>query len=138
MSERPAAPQYVLGRSETESQRLVQQSGFMRPSTERVFHKAGVATGMRVLDLGCGVGDVSFLAAEIVGPTGSVVGIDLDPGVLALARRRARKAGSRESRSSKGPSTVSRQRFRSMPRLAGSSSCTRPTPSRRSRTWPAS
>jgi SAM-dependent methyltransferase len=93
MSNHPAAPQYVLGRSEAESQRLIQQSGFMRPSTERVFHKAGITAGMRVLDLGCGVGDVSFLTAEIVGPKGSVVGIDLDPGVLAVARRRASEHG---------------------------------------------
>jgi SAM-dependent methyltransferase len=48
---------------------------------------------MRVLDLGCGAGDVSFLAAELVGPTGSVVGIDRDPGVLAIARERAREMG---------------------------------------------
>jgi SAM-dependent methyltransferase len=46
---------------------------------------------MRVLDLGCGPGDVSFLAAEFVGPTGSVVGIDRDPGVLATARERAQQ-----------------------------------------------
>jgi 2-polyprenyl-3-methyl-5-hydroxy-6-metoxy-1,4-benzoquinol methylase len=93
MSDKPAAPQYVLGRSDAESQRLIQQSNFMRPSTERVFHKAGITAGMRVLDLGCGVGDVSFLTAEIVGPNGSVVGIDLDPGVLAVARRRASENG---------------------------------------------
>jgi len=85
----PAPPQYVLGRSEAESQRLIKQAAFLRPSTERVFRKAGIAEGMHVLDLGCGVGDVSFLAAELVGPTGSVVGIDFDPGVLALARERA-------------------------------------------------
>ena len=45
---------------------------------------------MRVLDIGCGVGDVSFLAAELVGPTGTVVGIDRNPGVLAVARQRQR------------------------------------------------
>jgi SAM-dependent methyltransferase len=83
------SPQYVLGRSEMESQRLVKQAGFLRPSTERVFRKAGIKEGMHVLDLGCGAGDVSFLAAELVGPTGSVVGIDVDPGVLAFARERA-------------------------------------------------
>jgi 2-polyprenyl-3-methyl-5-hydroxy-6-metoxy-1,4-benzoquinol methylase len=83
------SPQYVLGRSETESQRLVKQASFLRPSTERVFRKAGITEGMHVLDLGCGAGDVSFLAAELVGPTGSVVGIDVDPGVLAFARERA-------------------------------------------------
>jgi SAM-dependent methyltransferase len=50
---------------------------------------------MRVLDLGCGAGDVSLLAAELVGPTGSVVGIDRDPGVLDIARERAREMGSK-------------------------------------------
>jgi len=93
MKTQPDAPQYVLGRSEAESQRLIKQSAFLRPSTERVFRKAGITEGMHVLDLGCGAGDVSFLAAELVGPTGSVVGIDLDPGVLAVARRRANESG---------------------------------------------
>jgi SAM-dependent methyltransferase len=93
MSTQPASPQYVLGRSEVESQRLIKQATFLRPSTERVFQKAGISEGMRVLDLGCGAGDVSFLAAELVGPTGSVVGIDVDPGVLAVARARANERG---------------------------------------------
>jgi SAM-dependent methyltransferase len=93
MSTQPASPQYVLGRSEVESQRLIKQATFLRPSTERVFRKAGISEGMHVLDLGCGAGDVSFLAAELVGPTGSVVGIDVDPGVLAVARARANERG---------------------------------------------
>jgi SAM-dependent methyltransferase len=89
----PAPPEYVLGRSEEESQRLVKQSVFMRPSTERVFRKAGIAAGMRVLDIGCGAGDVSFLVADLVGPSGRVVGVDRDPGVLCLARQRANESG---------------------------------------------
>jgi SAM-dependent methyltransferase len=93
MPAKPALPDYVLGRSEKESQRLVKQSQFMRPSTERVFRKAGIVTGMRVLDTGCGAGDVSFLVAELVGPAGSVVGIDRNPAVLDLARERAGAAG---------------------------------------------
>jgi SAM-dependent methyltransferase len=93
MQTQPVAPEYVLGRSEMESQRLIRQSSSMRPSTERVFEKAGINAGMRILDLGCGVGDVSFLAAELVGPQGSVVGIDVNPGVLAVARRRAHESG---------------------------------------------
>jgi SAM-dependent methyltransferase len=48
---------------------------------------------MRVLDIGCGVGDVSFLAAELVGPAGAVMGIDRDPGVLRFARERAKGNG---------------------------------------------
>jgi SAM-dependent methyltransferase len=93
MENQPASPQYVLGRSESESRRLIRQANFVRPSTERVFRKAGITAGMRVLDVGCGAGDVSFLAAELVGPTGSVLGIDLNPGVLELARRRAQESG---------------------------------------------
>ncbi len=85
-------PEYVLGRSEAETQRLIDQARFVRPSTERVFRKAGITAGMRILDLGCGAGDVSLLAAELVGPTGSVVGIDVDPCVLSIACRRARDA----------------------------------------------
>ena len=93
MSVQATPPEYVLGRSERESQRLIKQSAFLRPSTERVFQKAGLSAGMRVLDIGCGVGDVSFLAVEFVGPTGTVVGIDRDPGVLAVARQRASESG---------------------------------------------
>jgi len=43
---------------------------------------------MRVLDVGSGMGDVAMLAADIVGPSGDVVGIDKDPGVVENARRR--------------------------------------------------
>jgi SAM-dependent methyltransferase len=91
MEDPPGTPHYVLGRSESESQRLIKQSSFLKPFTERIFRRAGLGPGMHVLDLGCGAGDVSFLAAEFVGPTGSVVGIDRDPGVLAIARQRAQQ-----------------------------------------------
>lgn len=48
---------------------------------------------MRVLDLGCGVGDVSLLAAPLVGHDGSVTGIDLDERALDLARVRSQERG---------------------------------------------
>jgi SAM-dependent methyltransferase len=57
--------------------------------TRRFFEDAGISTGMKVLDVGSGAGDVAFIAAEIVGPAGSVVGIDVNPDVLATARLRA-------------------------------------------------
>ena len=44
---------------------------------------------MRVLDLGCGIGDVTLIAARIVGPHGSVTGLDLDSVALDTARERA-------------------------------------------------
>jgi len=38
--------------------------------------EAGIGKGMQVLDIGCGSGDVGFLAAELAGPDGEVVGLD--------------------------------------------------------------
>lgn len=61
--------------------------------TERWLIEAGIAPGMRVLDVGCGRGDVSLLVARLVGAEGDVVGVDLDPGGLAVARKRAAEAG---------------------------------------------
>jgi len=43
---------------------------------------------MRVLDIGCGMGDVSLLAARLVGPSGHVTGIDRDLVVIEKARER--------------------------------------------------
>jgi ubiquinone/menaquinone biosynthesis C-methylase UbiE len=48
---------------------------------------------MQVLDVGCGVGDVSFLLAALVGPEGSVVGVDLDAEALKLAEERRTAQG---------------------------------------------
>jgi SAM-dependent methyltransferase len=73
-----------------EDERLVSQARLFDPLTRRLFEQAGLAPGMRVLDLGSGAGNVSLLAAEFVGPTGAVVGIEADPAAVDLARRRTR------------------------------------------------
>lgn len=84
---------YPLGRSDTETRRLMQQGAFQRVFTQRFLTTAGLAPGMRVLDAGSGAGDVALLAGELVGPEGSVVGTDVNPAVLAVARERALAAG---------------------------------------------
>lgn len=71
---------------------LVHQSRLFADSTRRVLLDAGLAKGMRVLDIGCGVGDISLLCAELVGPKGEVIGVDRDPEALEMARERARAA----------------------------------------------
>lgn len=47
---------------------------------------AALRPGERVLDVACGTGVVARLAAQQVGPTGAVAGLDLNPGMLAVAR----------------------------------------------------
>ena len=84
----PAHP-YVLGHSEHEVERLKTQARLIGPITERFFRAAGVAPGMRVLDVGSGAGDVAFLASDIVGADGVVVGVDRVPAAVQVARARA-------------------------------------------------
>ena len=58
-----------------------------------IFAAAGIRSGMRVLALGCGPGDVTFVAADLAGPDGYVVGVDRSPQALAQAQRRAEQRG---------------------------------------------
>src|SRR5881394_3096427 len=71
-----------------EDERLIAQGVVFDPLTRRVLRHAGLVPGMRVLDLGSGAGNVARLVADLVGPDGSVVGIEQDPTAVALARRR--------------------------------------------------
>jgi ubiquinone/menaquinone biosynthesis C-methylase UbiE len=92
MTHATGAP-YALGDDEAERRRLMLQSRFMGELTREIFSRAGLGPGMRVLDVGCGVGDVSLLAREFVGDRGSVLGVDRSAQSLALARLRARDEG---------------------------------------------
>jgi 2-polyprenyl-3-methyl-5-hydroxy-6-metoxy-1,4-benzoquinol methylase len=51
---------YVLGHSEREIRRLQNQANILRPITKRLLRNSGICEGMRVLDVGCGAGDVSL------------------------------------------------------------------------------
>jgi len=73
---------------EGELARLEAQGAALAPATRMIFTEAGIRPGMRVLDLGCGPGDVTFVAAGLVGPGGSVVGVDSSAEALARARLR--------------------------------------------------
>lgn len=85
--------QYALGRSPQEYARLTRQAEIMRPMTKRVFAEAGIGSGMRVVDLGSGAGDVCMLLAEMVGPDGAVIGVDLDQAATLHAQNRVAAAG---------------------------------------------
>jgi SAM-dependent methyltransferase len=84
---------YPLGRSQEAAERLITIAQEMRVSIQRFLVEAGLSSGMKVLDVGCGAGDVSFLVADIIGPSGSVLGIDLNANIIQTARSRAREAG---------------------------------------------
>jgi ubiquinone/menaquinone biosynthesis C-methylase UbiE len=84
---------YPLPAGGAETERLIRQSAFINSFTRALFAEAGVAPGMRVLDIGSGAGDVALIAADMVGPTGEVVGIDRNGAALSLARARATTVG---------------------------------------------
>lgn len=92
-SNSPGPQPYPLGHSDRELERLSIQARDLAAHTTVLFRRAGVSPGHRVLDIGCGPGDVSFIAADLVGPNGRVVGLDRSPSAIAAARDRASRGG---------------------------------------------
>jgi SAM-dependent methyltransferase len=84
---------YQFGIDAAELERLDLQGRMLAPATHTILHVAGLDHGMRVLDLGCGAGDVSFVAAELVGATGEIIGVDQSADSVAKASARARGRG---------------------------------------------
>ena len=79
---------YALGTSQAETERLELQSRLLQPATERLLREAGLRSGMRVLDIGTGTGEVALLAGEIVGQSGYVLGIDHNKIIIDYARQK--------------------------------------------------
>lgn len=92
-SEHEAGRRYVLGSEAQELARLDAQAASIEQPTRLLLQAAALTRGMRVLDLGTGLGHVARLAGEIVGLDGSVVGVDQSAAVLAAARERTMQAG---------------------------------------------
>lgn len=88
----PSNPEYALQQSAHEYRRLSVQGQLFIPMTRRLFEEAGIGPGMRVLDVGSGAGDVCLLLAEMVGPTGAVVGIERDANAIEFAQQRVTAA----------------------------------------------
>lgn len=84
---------YLLGSTDTEHARLIRQAAILNPFTESLFRDAGIGRADRVLDIGSGLGDVAMLAARLVGPEGTVVGVDYDVNTIAKAKTRVGEAG---------------------------------------------
>ncbi|HME78595.1 MAG TPA: methyltransferase domain-containing protein [Mycobacterium sp.] len=88
-----ATSTYVLGHADVEIRRLQLQARLYDNDTEHALRRAGLRPGMRVLDVGCGPGDVSFVAARLVGPTGTVLGVDAAAEIIEVARTRGAELG---------------------------------------------
>ena len=84
---------YVVGHAAEEEQRLQNGGQLMYPATKHLFQRAGIRPGMKVLDVGSGTGDVALQIAELVGPAGSIVGVDIYAPGLEKARSKLRSIG---------------------------------------------
>src|SRR5204862_2444609 len=88
-----STPHYALGSTDAEQERLIRQAALLAPFSERFCLGARIGPGQRVLDIGSGVGDVAMLVANLVGPSGQVVGVERDARSIARARARVAEAG---------------------------------------------
>lgn len=84
---------YVMTFSTEEVGRLQTMAALLAPTTTQLLLKAGIRADMKVLDVGSGAGDVALLAADLVGPTGTVVGVESNPAILDIAQARVQEAG---------------------------------------------
>ena len=84
---------YALGYTQEESKRLKWQAAASEDILEYGLGRGGLKAGMHVLELGSGLGDVALLAARLVGPDGSVSGVERWGPSLEIARQRCSEAG---------------------------------------------
>lgn len=77
---------YFLGQSSAEHARLQRQAVEFEQMSRQHLERAGIQPGWRVIDVGCGPQGVLHVLADQVGPTGTVVGLERDPQLVAMAR----------------------------------------------------
>jgi SAM-dependent methyltransferase len=81
-----ARDEYLLANQPSELQRLQLQSLVWEPSGRQLLSRLGSGSGTRALDVGCGALGWLRILGEWVGPSGSVVGTDIDQSLLDAAR----------------------------------------------------
>lgn len=80
-------------KSHQELERLKQQAMQIEPFETALLRSAGLAPGMKALDIGCGPGVVSCLMARMVGESGEVLGIDASEDLMGVAQAMGVEAG---------------------------------------------
>jgi SAM-dependent methyltransferase len=79
------------GHAWVESQALLDD--MFKPFEELLVAAVAASSGRRVLDVGCGTGVTTLAAAEVLGPDGHALGVDISQPMIACARSRAERAG---------------------------------------------
>lgn len=87
----PQEEPYLLGSHDAEWKRLQLQHRLWKGPTDQLQQRAGFGPGQRILDLGCGPGFTTLDLARLVGPTGEVIGRDLDARSLQHLEKLAAK-----------------------------------------------
>lgn len=88
----PAEGEYALATGVAAVRRLLVLHDIYSSAGRRVLLQAGLKPGMQIADFGCGVGAVTRMLAEMVGPSGRVVGIDANTAQLEQARHICKSA----------------------------------------------
>jgi SAM-dependent methyltransferase len=78
--------EYLLANQPSELERLQLQSRVWEPAGRQLLSNVGSRSGGRALDVGCGALGWLRILSEWVGPTGQVVGVDIDESLLEAAR----------------------------------------------------
>ena len=86
IKEPSAKGEYVLATGSAAANRLRILHNVYGSGARRLLLRAGIERGMRVADLGCGVGMVTQMLSELVGPTGEVIGVDFSKAQVEQAR----------------------------------------------------
>lgn len=84
---------YVLATGDIGADRLRMLERLYGPATDRLLTDLDIEPGMRVADIGCGVGSVVLWLADRVAPDGIAIGVDISPEQLAVAARSAGQLG---------------------------------------------
>lgn len=84
---------YIISGGAEGKNRLNILSGILHEHTKSVLERNGVATGISFLDVGCGGGNVSVMAAQMIGNNGRITAIDFDEEIISLNRKDAETMG---------------------------------------------
>ena len=100
------SPHYTPGLGNSELERLQLQARCLEGLTRRLIRESGIRAGMRVLDLGSGPGDVAFLVAEAVGPSGILSLASTGRSAQSISRGGVRRRPDTSTLRSRSPPTI--------------------------------